>query len=410
MRTRGVCATMNTNRRLQERKQPERMVFCKLGGEEGGSVLDLSEDGLRFESPTPIEEKDSLQLRLSVDVDSAIEATGKLAWIDPAKRTGGLRFLDLSAQAREQIRAWLSESSTASVASSGTNRRAPLREPGKEADDGAATEKPAILQKLRVLSTQLLPIERNREETRAPSTQLVPIEQYWKQGRAQFLRGVMVGFAICVALMIPIFRYAGGTKRGSAAPATAGENRPAQSGEQQTRASIAQPVAPIASIPELATTKPLTTRPAAQTVVGAGPAGSWQKQNPKTEGASSANLMTRATSPLARARQAKAEHPFGPSPVAVAVAPVASKMDFSSEQAEHSKKASATAQQLWSALQAGNIDAAVALADLYARGEGVPVNCQQARVLLLAASAKNNAEASKKLQALNKGGCPARKE
>jgi len=65
---------------------------------------------------------------------------------------------------------------------------------------------------------------------------------------------------------------------------------------------------------------------------------------------------------------------------------------------------------LWSALQAGNMRAAVALADLYTRGEGVPVNCEQARILLLVASEKSNAEASKKLQELDKGGCPANSE
>lgn len=105
-----------------------------------------------------------------------------------------------------------------------------------------------------------------------------------------------------------------------------------------------------------------------------------------------------------------AEQPLGASLGAAATAPAASKVNYSSGQAQHAKKGSATPQQLWSALQAGNINVAVALADLYARGEGVPVNCQQARVLLLAASAKNVAEASKKLQALNKGGCPTNKE
>jgi len=123
---------MNANRRLQERKQPEQMVFCKLAGEEGGSVPNLSEDGLGFEGVTPIEGKDLLHLRLSVDLNRAIEATGQLAWINSAKRTGGLRFLELSVPAREQIRAWLSETSTASV----------LRKRDKQAGDGAATEKP----------------------------------------------------------------------------------------------------------------------------------------------------------------------------------------------------------------------------------------------------------------------------
>src|SRR5437764_733119 len=108
------CTTMNANRRLQERKPPERIVLCKLGGEKSGSVLNLSEDGLCFESLTPIEETDLLQLHLSFVMNCAIEATGQLAWIDSAKRTGGLRFLELSAPAREQIHAWLSETSTAS--------------------------------------------------------------------------------------------------------------------------------------------------------------------------------------------------------------------------------------------------------------------------------------------------------
>src|SRR2546429_8159171 len=188
---------MNANRRLQERKQPERMV-CKLGGEDSGSVLNLSEDGLCFESLTPIKEKDLLQLRLSVDLNSAIEATVQLAWIDSAKRTGGLRFLELSAPAREQIRAWLSETSTAS---SGRN--------------GAATEKLVIWQEMRV-----------------PSIQLVPIERHLAQTRWQFRRGVLVGFGICAVVMIPIFRYAGGTKLGS--PVRTSANRAAQSSAERS--------------------------------------------------------------------------------------------------------------------------------------------------------------------------------
>jgi hypothetical protein len=74
---------------------------------------------------------------------------------------------------------------------------------------------------------------------------------------------------------------------------------------------------------------------------------------------------------------------------------------------KRSKKISATPQQLWASVQAGNSHAAVALADLYIRGEGVPVNCDQARVLLLVASEKNNAEAIQKLRDLDKTDCPA---
>jgi TPR repeat protein len=74
---------------------------------------------------------------------------------------------------------------------------------------------------------------------------------------------------------------------------------------------------------------------------------------------------------------------------------------------KRSKKISATPQQLWASVQAGSSKAAVALADLYIRGEGVPVNCDQARVLLLVASEKNNAEAIQELRDLDKTDCPA---
>ncbi len=65
-----------------------------------------------------------------------------------------------------------------------------------------------------------------------------------------------------------------------------------------------------------------------------------------------------------------------------------------------------TLEQMWASVQSGNSKAAVALADLYIKGEGVPQNCNQARVLLLVASEKRNAEAIKRLHELDKTGCP----
>src|SRR5215469_11593848 len=360
---------MNENRRLQERKQPEPIVFCKLGGEESGSVLNLSEDGLCFESLAPIEEKDLLQLRLSVDLNSAIEAAGQLAWIDSAKRRGGLRFLELSAPAREQIRAWLNETSTAS---SGRNDAPP--------------EEPAIWQKMSV-----------------PNTQLVPIERYRAQTRWQFLRGVLVGFGICAVVMIPIW-YAAGTKPGRPARTTAGAIRAEQSSAEQIQASVAQPVSPSALISE-----PTATKPLAQAIAAAAPTGWAQRQSPQRAGAFSTDLMTRTSSPSPTKQPAKAG-PLRASPAAVVPVSAASKAHSSSRQVQHPKKVSTAPQQLWSALQAGNTKAAVALADRYTRGEGVPLNCEQARILLLVASEKNNAEAPKKLRELDKGGCPANSE
>jgi hypothetical protein len=69
------------------------------------------------------------------------------------------------------------------------------------------------------------------------------------------------------------------------------------------------------------------------------------------------------------------------------------------------KGRSALAQQLWSAVGAGESSAEVALAQLYLTGEGVPRNCEQARVLLRAASKNGNIEAQQQLRKLNKSAC-----
>ena len=63
------------------------------------------------------------------------------------------------------------------------------------------------------------------------------------------------------------------------------------------------------------------------------------------------------------------------------------------------------AKWLWAASRKGDTGASIVLADLYLRGDGVPQNCAQARVLLLAASKKGNEQATQKLQQLDATGC-----
>ncbi|PYU22883.1 MAG: hypothetical protein DMG30_13540 [Acidobacteria bacterium] len=59
-------------------------------------------------------------------------------------------------------------------------------------------------------------------------------------------------------------------------------------------------------------------------------------------------------------------------------------------------------QLLWSAVEKGSSAAEMDLADLYLHGDGVARNCDQARVLLSAASRKGNVEA---MHDLNRTGC-----
>jgi TPR repeat protein len=69
------------------------------------------------------------------------------------------------------------------------------------------------------------------------------------------------------------------------------------------------------------------------------------------------------------------------------------------------RDATTAAQWLWAATRKGDTGANIVLADLYIRGDGVPQNCAQGRVLLLAASKKGNNQATQNLEQLNATGC-----
>ncbi len=60
---------------------------------------------------------------------------------------------------------------------------------------------------------------------------------------------------------------------------------------------------------------------------------------------------------------------------------------------------------LWASVKKGHVPAEVTLADLYRRGEGVEKNCDQARVLLVAASKKGSIEARQMLEQIAERGC-----
>jgi cell division septation protein DedD len=63
------------------------------------------------------------------------------------------------------------------------------------------------------------------------------------------------------------------------------------------------------------------------------------------------------------------------------------------------------AQWLWKAVGKQNLAATLALSDLYLRGDGVPKNCDQARLLLDAAARKGAAAAAERLRNLQAFGC-----
>ena len=74
----------------------------------GGIVLNLSEGGLCFLSLAPVQRNSTIRFSVSLQ-NHRIQAAGELAWMDETQKTGGLRFTALPAEAREQIRNWISQ-------------------------------------------------------------------------------------------------------------------------------------------------------------------------------------------------------------------------------------------------------------------------------------------------------------
>lgn len=185
-------------------------------------------------------------------------------------------------------------------------------------------------------------------------TRLVPLERYLSAIRRQFIRGVVTGILVSCAVALPAFKYSNMRQRGASFQAgtgkTAVENSDAQAASRA------------------------------------------RKSTSETAG------TFFPTPVLPKPQPSKPSHVSQPAPLTGASFP---------EPQPTKNPVVTTPQKLWSSVQAGDTKAAVALADLYLRGDGVPVNCDQARVLLLVASKKNDPNATKKLQDLDETGCPA---
>ncbi len=323
---------MNTDRR-QLRATPNRLVFIQLDHASSGKVLNLSEGGLSFESFAPVHQNGPIRFWFSLDLSEQIEAVGEIAWTDASRKVGGMRFLEVSQSALNQIRKWISQNSERS-----------------EAITTAAS---------------------------ANATELVPLERYRSATRRQFIRGVFLGVLITSALAVPAVKYSGGRIQ-LAAPPRAGSGQTAlANSEPQARVSVSVS-ASNASRGSLAF-----------------PAGKTQRSTQAEELQDNSLGSTHV-----KQRLQAIDNPSAGNPPTLSVALAQSR------ETRTARKSVASPQQLWSAVQGGNVQAALTLAVLYLRGDGVPVNCDQARVLLLVASKKGNAQAVKELRELDRTGCP----
>ncbi len=381
-------------RRRQKRGPLEEFVFIQIEQDDGGRVLNVSEGGLCFEVFSRIPQSGPVYFWFSRNLRERIEAFGELAWTDATQRVGGLKFLKIKPQDRERISAWVNQ-----IPKAEGPRRQPVPLTKRTAEISTISKEPSSSvtslpvgtfsnptpSQDSVASEDVVP-EVPESRSSFYGARLVPLERFLTATRRQFIFGVLLGILVSAIVAIPAFKYSGNNKQLTASPApprsTGVEKQDAQADPAQTAPSSEGARSPLTALTNSATGKvqrsvPANSRPD-------DPFGSTPSQAHVSRTHVEAPRRSSGGQLTATPVQAQPENPKGTS----------------------TRKMAATPQQLWASVQSGNTKAAVALADLYIRGDGVPVNCNQARVLLLVASEKSNADAIRKLRELDKtGGC-----
>lgn len=363
---------VSLDRRQKFRKAPDKFAFLQLERDDGGTVLDLSEGGLRFETFSPVYQDGPVHFWFSFNLRDRIEAWGELVWTNAEKKCGGLRFLHLSEEARARIREWMAESLRRQVAdgtsaSRTVHDRAPSRlEEGKldavAAFVSKAKPRPSTFLARGEDSGALSALPPVFQNTAEQALGLVPLQTYLASKRKNLLLGILLGICISATIAMAAFKYSNYRRQIQVEENLAAEARTASLG---------------AKVQAPAPATPPTSNQASDNIFSTG--------NPK-RGTSSSHASQTVTSGSA--------------------APTPTSSQPRSNENANQKQQPRTPAQLWAAVHAGNSKAAVDLAELYIQGEGVPRNCMQARVLLLVASEKRNANAIKRLQELDKTGCP----
>src|SRR5579863_1403345 len=103
-----------TERRLHARRQDIALAYVEIGEGNGGIILNISEGGLVLTAAEPLPDDCLPSMRFQLPGSNDwIEASGEIAWISESKREAGVRFVDISEDARNRIRSWMPSESPA---------------------------------------------------------------------------------------------------------------------------------------------------------------------------------------------------------------------------------------------------------------------------------------------------------
>ena len=364
---------METDKRKSVRKRTDQLLYAEFGADNGSILLNLSEEGCSFQSLAPVR-TELVRFSVSVGDGHKLEGNGQMMWSDPAKKTGGVCFLNPSQELREQVRLWLSQTlvttdrklDPAAVESEAKLRRRKLREAATAEDKRAKRERTPQneIEKLVVGSRPALQVRAaNTANTREAAN---PITIDGSRTDAAFGNSAATVHGIGMIILAALLVTALATYRRELGHLvmTVGSNI---AGERGATAA-----------PAKARPAPMDTSQEIKVVATPGRHDSASESGGDTGDTAHAEFVRTADLPAVPGKR-------------LALQQEAGTEDVSS---------------LWTSVENGDTGAEVTLASRYVRGDGVPQSCAQARVLLEAAMKRGSLEAKQKLNELALAGCP----
>lgn len=111
-----VSSPLETERRVHARRRMEGLAYVDLGPDNGAILIDLGEGGLSFHSVAPVTLDQAVLLKFKLPgAADFIESYAEVAWLNETGKGGGLRFVELRSELREQIGAWAGTVTAAEV-------------------------------------------------------------------------------------------------------------------------------------------------------------------------------------------------------------------------------------------------------------------------------------------------------
>jgi hypothetical protein len=377
--------------RQSTRKFADRILCIQIEPNNDAIVLNISDGGLGFFALSPMTHMGTIYFSY-LENGQRIQASGEIVWTDSTKKTGGLSFASLPRANRERILNWVYQAGTPKT--TGATPRAAIP---------TTSESP--------LSSGM-PLPQSETPGFALFEDTAQHARYnsdWETGQPnsgkKFFSGFLTGGLVSgILLTILLFVYGGQSSallNDLKARVGVSPVRQSASAEQSTTAA-----------PSATAIQPPTANPSPQVPSGLPP--SANVETPTTP------APLTASSEVSKANDAPAKNSTEPLPAIERVkpAPAATTPKVSEPGEEdlvlaqpylNNKSGPAgnavAVRLLWSAVEKGNVQAEITLANLYSHGNGVTKSCDQARVLLRAAAKKGSNEASQDLAEIVRTGC-----